>query len=409
MPERTNMPVRACQNADEMRAAFAPIWHHFGQNAPSDDVVKYFRGVMTPDRVYAAFEDDKAVAGSGAFAFDLTVPGGQVKAAGVTVVGVLPTHRRRGLMSAMMRAQIDAARARGEPVAVLWPSEDAIYGRFGFGMALQAAEIDMPREHAAPYAAVEPAGSLRLVPLAEAEPFVSAVYDQVARVTPGMFARNSAWWQDRVLNDAEWKRRGGGALQCVVLDIGGASAGYALYRINAWSERGSPTGHVFVVEAMGATPEATFAIWRFLIGIDLTARLKSVYLPVDHPLLLTVAHPRRLNFLVREGIWIRLIEVGAALSARRYSGEGAVVIELADAFCPWNAGRWRISDGRVEKTTAEADLACDASALACVYLGGFTFAELVRALRVKELREGGIGRADALFGTDRAPWCPELF
>lgn len=409
MAERSAIPVRACANAEEMRAAFAPIWHHFGQNAPSDDVVKYFRSIMTPDRVYAAFEHDKAVAGSGAFAFDLTVPGGQVKASGVTVVGVLPTHRRRGLMSAMMRAQIDAARARGEPVAVLWPSEDAIYGRFGFGMASQAAEIDMPREHAAPYAAIVPAGTLRLVPLAEAEPFVGAVYDSVARVTPGMFARTSAWWQDRVLNDADWKRRGGGALQCAVLHIDGVPAGYALYRINAWSERGSPTGHVFVVEAMGATDEATFAIWRFLIGIDLTARLKSVYLPVDHPLLLTLASPRRLNFLVREGIWIRLIDVGAALSERSFAGEGVVTIELKDEFCPWNAGRWRISGDGVEKTTAEADLACDASALACVYLGGFTFAELARALRVRELQAGGVAGADALFATDRAPWCPELF
>jgi predicted acetyltransferase len=409
MAERSAIPVRACANADEMRAAFAPIWHYFGQTAPSDDAVKHFRRVMTPDRVFAAFEGEKAVAGSGAFAFDLTVPGGQVKASGVTIVGVLPTHRRRGLMSAMMRAQIDAARERGEPVAVLWPSEDAIYGRFGFGMASQAAEIDLPREHAAPLAAIEPAGEARLVSLADAEPLVTAVYDQVARVTPGMFARDAAWWQDRVLNDMDWKRRGGGALQCAVLDIGGKPAAYALYRVNSWFERGSPTGHVSVVEAMGATPEATFSIWRYLIGIDLVARVKAIFLPVDHPLLLSLAHPRRLNFLVREGIWIRLIEVGTALSARRFAGEGAVAIELADAFCSWNAGRWRVSAGGVERTDAEADLACDASALACVYLGGFTFAELARALRVKELRAGGLARADALFRTDRAPWCPELF
>jgi predicted acetyltransferase len=403
------MAVRPCATADEMRAAFAPIWHYFGQSAPSDDAVKHFRRVMTPERVFAEFEGEKAVAGSGAFAFDLTVPGGRVKASGVTIVGVLPTHRRRGLMRAMLRAQIDAARARAEPVAVLWPSEDGIYGRFGFGMAAQAAEIDVPREHAAPFARIEVPGQARLVPLGEAEPLVAPIYEQVARATPGMFMRSAAWWQDRILTDTEWKRRGGGSLQCAVVEIGGQPAAYAFYRVNPWSERGSASGNVFVVEAMGASPQAMFAIWRYLLSIDLVARVKGSFLPVDHPLLLSVAQPRRLNFLVREGIWVRLIELGAALAARSYAGDDAVVIEVADEFCPWNAGRWRIGRGGVEKTSAAADLACEASALGCVYLGGFTFAALARALRVSELRGGALTRADALFRSDRAPWCPELF
>ena len=403
------MNVRPCTTAEEMRAAFAPIWHYFGQSAPSEDAVKHFRRVMTPDRVFAAFEGDKAVAGSGAFPFDLTVPGGQVKTSGITIVGVLPTHRRRGLMRAMMRSQIDAARGRHEPVAVLWPSEDGIYGRFGFGMAAQQAEIDMPREHAAPFAGIAVEAPARLVPLPEAEPLVSAVYERVARATPGMFVRAPAWWQDRVLTDNDWKRRGGGSLQCAVLDLDGAPAAYALYRVNSWFERGSTTGNVFVVEAMGASPAATFAIWRFLLGIDLTARVKGSFLPVDHPLVLSLAQPRRLNFLVREGIWVRLIDVGTALSARGYATGEAVVIDVADEFCPWNAGRWRIINGRAEKTTADADLACDVSSLGCVYLGGFAFAELARALRVKELNAGALARADAMFHTDRKPWCPELF
>jgi predicted acetyltransferase len=403
------MAVRPCTTPDEMRAAFAPIWHYFGQGIPSEDAVKHFRRVLTPERVFAEFEGETAVAGSSSFAFDLTVPGGQVKAAGVTTVGVLPTHRRRGLMRALMRAQIDAARARGEPLAVLWASEDGLYGRFGFGTASQAAEIDMPREHAAALAGIEAAGVARIVPLPDAEPLVAPIYANVARTTPGMYARTSAWWQDRILVDSDWKRRGGGSLQCAMVEIGGEPAAYAIYRVNPWFEQGNAKGNVFVVEAMGATPEATFAIWRYLLGIDLTARIKGSFLPVDHPLLLTLVQPRRLNFLVREGIWVRLIDVAAALSARTYATDEAVVIELADEFCPWNAGRWRVSRGGVEKTSAAADLACDASALGCAYLGGFTFAELARALRVRELRDGALMRADAMFATDRKPWCPELF
>ena len=403
------MAVRPCTSVEEMGAAMVPIWQYFGQAAPGDDALRHFRSVLPPERVYAEFEGERAVAGSGAFAFDLTVPGGTVKAAGVTIVGVLPTHRRRGLMSAMMRAQIDAARALGEPGAVLWPSEDGIYGRFGFGMASQAAEIDLPREHAASLVKLDAPGQVRLVPLAGAQPLLAPIYDAVARVTPGMFARTDAWWQDRILTENDWKRRGSGHLQCAVLDIDGAPAAYALYRVNAWFERGSPTGNVFVVEAMGATPEGTHAIWRFLLSLDLNARVKSVFMPVDHPLRLSLVQPRRLNFLVREGIWIRIIEAGAALSARTYAGDGEVVIELADEFCPWNAGRWRVSRGGVARTEAVADLSCDAATLGSIYLAGFTFAEHARALRVKGLRDGGIARADALFRSDRAPWCPELF
>ena len=326
------MQVRPCANADEMRAAFAPIWHYFGQNPPADDVVSRFERILPPERVHAAFEGDRAVAGSGVFAFDLTVPDGQVKAAGLTIVGVLPTHTRRGLLRAMMRSQIDAARARGEPVMVLWPSQDTLYGQFGCGMASMMAEIDLPREHAASYAASDTVGSVRLVPLIDAEPFVTPIYDRVARQTPGMFARSSAWWQDRVLADQEWKRRGGGALQCAVLDIGGAPSAYALYRVNATLEHGSGIGHTLVVEAMGVSPEATHAIWRFLFGIDWMARVKAHLLPVDHPLLLSAAEPRRLDLSPARG------HLGAA-DRCRHRARGALL-------CVGRCDRRR-GDGRI--------------------------------------------------------------
>jgi predicted acetyltransferase len=392
-----------------MPAALAPIWHYFGQNPPADDAIKHFRRVLPHERVHAGFDGDRIVAGAGSFAFDLMIPGGQVKAAGVTVTGVLPTHRRRGYLRALQRSLIDDARARGEPVAALWATEDTIYGQFGYGMASMEAEIDVPRDRTAPFARNSVRGETRLVQLGEAEPLLAPIYELVARTTPGMFTRSSEWWQDRVLNDMEWKRRGGGFLQCVVLEIGGNPAAYALYRMNAAFERGVQTGNIFVVEAMGDSPEATNAIWRFIFDIDWLARVKAIYLPLDHPLLLSLADPRRLNFLVREGLWVRLIDVGMALSARGYATDDAIVVEVADQFCPWNAGRWRISRGGAKRTPDQADLACDVASLGCVYLGGFTFAQLARSLRMTELRAGAIARADAMFRTDRAPWCPELF
>lgn len=403
------MLVRQCATAEEMHAAFAPIWHYFGQLPPDGDTLNHFARVLEPHRTVVGFDGDEIVAGGGAFPFDLTVPGGQVKAAGITVVGVLPSHRRRGYLRGMMRSMLDAARERGEPVAVLWATEDTIYGKFGYGMASVAAEIDLPRDHTRAFAHVDLPGQARLVRLEEAEPLVAPVYDYVARQTPGMFARTSAWWQDRLLTDHPWRRQGGGALRCAVWEMDGKPSAYAFYRVNQSFERGNSSGHVFVVEAVGDSPLATHAIWRFLFDIDWLARFKATFLPVDHPLLLSLANPRRLNFLVREGLWVRLIDLPAALSARGYATDDAVVIDVTDEFCPWNAGRWRVSRGGVEKTGAEPDLACDVRSLGCVYLGGFTFAQLARSLRVSELRAGAIVRADALFHSDRAPWCPEVF
>jgi len=403
------MEVRVCTSTEEMRAAFAPIWHYFGQLPPSEERIKQFARVLEPQRVHAGLDGDSIVSGAGSFPFDLTVPGGNVKAAGVTVVGVLPTHRRRGYLGAMMRALVDAAHARGEPVAVLWATEDPIYGRFGYGMASMSAEIDLPREHTAMIAPLDLVAETRLVSLAEAEPLVAPIYDHVARATPGMFARTPAWWQARVLTDPDWRRGNAGYLRCAVLEIGGKPSAYALYRVNQTLERGSSTGNLSVVEATGDSPQALQAIWRFLFGIDWLARVKAVFLPLDHPLLLWLKAPRRLNFLVREGLWVRLIDLAAALRARGYATDDAIVIDVTDQFCPWNAGRWRISGAGVEKTESPADLACDVASLGSVYLGGFTFTELARALRVKELRDGALARADALFHSDRKPWCPEVF
>jgi predicted acetyltransferase len=403
------MQVRPCVDIDEMRAAFAPIWHYFGQNPPSEDGVKHFTRVLPHERVHAGFDGERIVAGAAAFPFDLTIPGGLVKAAGITVTGVFPTHRRRGYLRALQHSLIGDARVRGEPVAVLWATEDTIYGHFGYGMASMSAEIDVPRDRTKPFESVVSPGPTRLVPLDEAVPLVAPIYDQVARCTPGMFVRTPEWWQDRVLNDMEWKRRGGGFMQCVVLEVDGTPAAYALYRMNAFFEHGLQNGNIFVVEAMGASPEATNAIWRYLLDIDWFARVRANLLPLDHPLLLSLADPRRLNFLVREGLWVRLVDVGRALSARGYATADAIVVEVTDEFCPWNAARWRISRGGAKRTTDEADLACDVASLGCVYLGGFTFAQLARSLRMRELRAGAIARADAMFRSDRAPWCPEIF
>ncbi len=163
------------------------------------------------------------------------------------------------------------------------------------------------------------------------------------------------------------------------------------------------------MEAVAPTPEATRELWRWLLDFDWTAVVEADLLPLDHPLFLLLAEPRRMKFALNDGVWVRLVDVGAALSARSYRGDDEIVLEVADAFLPDNAGRWRVSAGGVQRTDAAADLALDVTGLGSVYLGGFGFRELVRASRARELAEGAAERADRLFGSHALPWCPEIF
>jgi predicted acetyltransferase len=401
--------VRPCASLPELRSAVAPIWQYFGLSVPTDDQFDRVARVLPPERMDAAWENGRVVGGAGALPFTLTIPGARIPAAGVTAVAGLPTHRRRGILTALMRAPLDACRQRGEAVAYLWATEDTIYGRFGYGVASFTAEIDLARERSAFHASFEPAGATRIVPLAEAEALVAPVYERVAATTAGMFTRTSEWWRARSLADPHWRRRGGGEMQCVVVESGRRATAYALYRLNVAFDRGVQTGAVEVIEAMGDSPDATRTLWRFLLDIDWMARVRAALLPVDHPLLLLAAEPRRLRLSVRDGLWVRLVDVEAALSRRAYATQDAIVVDVRDAFCPWNEGRVRIGADGVTRTSQPSDLACEVTSLGSVYLGGFTWAQLAQAGRVDELRDGAIRRADGLFRTAHAPWCPEIF
>jgi predicted acetyltransferase len=209
-----------------------------------------------------------------------------------------------------------------------------------------------------------------------------------------MFGRSADWWEIQLISDPEWRRRGRGEMQRAVLELDAEPAGYARYRMNPAFEYGSSTGVLEVIEALGTVPQAVAEIWRFLLDVDWMERVKSALLPIDHPLFLLLAEPRRMRFTVSDAPWVRLVDVEAALAARSYRGAEAVVLDVRDEFCPWNAGRWRVSADGVAKVDAPAALALDVSAVGSVYLGGFTFAELSRAGKLEELVDGrACGRA----------------
>jgi len=398
--------VRTSRDRDEFSRALYGIWQYFSA-PPSDEQLDRWLSWVGLERMHAALDDGEIVGGAGSISFELSVPGGSLPCAGVTVVGVYPTHRRRGVMRELMRAQLDDAHARAEPLAALWASEETIYGRFGFGMASWVGEIELRRESSGFARPVERRGSVRFVEPDEAAQLFPPLWEALRAQRPGMFSRTPDWWKTRSLRTPDEEKAK--PRRYAVVEADGEVWAYAIYKVDPGFEAGVSTSTLEVVEAIGADPQATAELWRFLLDIDLTATMKVRLVPPDHPLFVLLANPRRARYRMGDGVWIRLVDVGTALSGRAYLGGGSVVIDLRDEFCPWNAGRWRVGDGRSERTNEAAELALDADALGAAYLGAISFAQLRDGLRVEELVEGAVTRADAIFGWRPMPWCPEIF
>jgi predicted acetyltransferase len=396
--------VQPAAGPEEVGAALTPIWHYFGRR-PDPEEVEKLGTILPAGRVLAAREDGEVVGGAGAYPFDTTVPGGaQVPTAGVMAVGVLPTHRRRGALAALMKRQLADAHERGEPLATLFAAEGAIYPRFGYGLAALAGDIELPKSDARLWQE-EPLGRARLLDSEdELLDVLPGIYDRIQAETTGMWTRSRDWWKVRRLAE----RPGRGALMAAVIELDGRPEAYALYRLDFGVRHMVTETRLDVLEALAVSPDGLAAIWRFLLAIDWVARIDAYWLPLDHPLFLWLREARRLRFSVMEGLWVRLVDVGAALAARGLR-DGEIVLDVRDEFCPWNQSRWRVANGSAERTTAPAGLALDASALASTYLGGFTFEQLRWAGRLEELEPGAVERADELFRTARQPWAPELF
>ncbi len=403
-------PIRTA-TAETMEAFAAPLNLAFAETPdPGDEEHRLWE----PERIIAAFDGDQPVATTGAITFRLSVPGGEAAAAGVTLVGVSPSHRRRGILRSMMRHQLDDVRARGEPLAILWASEGAIYQRFGYGLATLSGSFEIARDRAA-FARPAPAmGTVRLVDREAALGIFPTLYDLVRSETPGMVARSEAWWRWATLHDTDQARSANGMKFFAVYEADGAVEGTAIYRVKPdWDERG-PKGRLFAIEVIASTPRATRDLWSWLLDVDLVTLVSGVRAPVPHPLQLLLAEPRRLGFTVGDALWLRVVDIPAALAARTYGRAGELVLEIRDPFCPWNAGRWRlvageVGRGTVEPSTAPADLTLDAADLAAAYLGTFRFSDLAQVGRVGEGTAGALRRADELFAVTRAPWCSTMF
>jgi predicted acetyltransferase len=402
-----------------LRQAEWNVWYDnliraFGGVPESSEEREMFDALTDYDRSLGFWDGDQCVGTAGAFVFRLTVPGGaSVPTAGVTMVSVAATHRRRGVLTAMMRRQLDDIRSWGEPLAALTASEPEIYGRFGYGIGtLQLnAEIDTARVKLS-----VPPGTddvrLRYAAPGDVLDACEAVYARVVPTRPGMLARQPGWERIGTL-DPETERHGASPLQCVVAERDGEVVGYARYRVTpGWG----PSGHdgtISLEDLEGVDVPVHGALWRFLFGLDLTTKVRTRGRPLDEGWQHMVSDIRRCNLRVKDSLHLRLVDVGAALEARTYQAPVDVVFEVEDAFCPWNEGRWRLTGdakGAVCVRTEEAaDLALSVRELGSAYLGGTSLTSLAGAGLVRELRQGALVEASVGFGSAVAPWLPHGF
>lgn len=404
---------------DELEAFMLPVWRGFGDSGSDAATVEDERALWEPERSIGAQDGDEWVGGAGAFTMDLSLPGGAVvPAAGVTMVGVAATHRRRGVLTELMRRQLDDVATGSEPVAILTASEALIYSRFGYGVATRGARlrIDAARGGFRPEVAAAP-GRLRQITVDRARELLPDAYERIRARRPGSVARTAAWWETHVFLDRPARRAGGGAVMVLVHeDEAGGVDGWVVYRaIEAWWPDRLPAS-TLRVEGMEAHDDAVhLALWRGLLDHDLYGEVDVLHAPVDDPLGLALVDPRRLrSSALSDWLWLRILDVPGALAPRQWGGGGSVVLEVIDGFRPASGGRFRVEadvdgTGTVVPTSDPPGITLGAEELAMVALGGVAPSALARVGRLAEDRSGALVAADTLFRTDVAPHCAAMF
>jgi predicted acetyltransferase len=365
-------------------------------------------------RCLVALDDGKVVGSTRCFATDLTTPGGSVPAAAVSSVGVLPTHRRRGHLTRLMARQLGDTAARGEKVAMLVSAEWPIYGRYGYGVATEACMVDL--DLLAASFLRPPTGTAELVGPKGYREAIADIYPRAAAATPGHMS-----WGDRFLEvwsgereawdgHAELQRK---ARRVVWSDDDGNPQGAVTYTVKEDWVDNRPRATAVVEQFTGATPEAETELYRYLTAIDWASRAEVHMRPVDDPVPLTLANGRAAVLTRRsDHIWVRVLDVPGALSARSYACEGSLVVEVVDP-AGYAGGRFALEGGPEGGTCLPTDLSPDVTVpvgvLGATYLGGQSWARLAAAGLVDEHTPGAVAQATTLFSTPRAPYCSTPF
>ncbi len=385
----------------------------FGQE-PEPESLKADRLVAELDRAVLAWDGDQPVGSIGVYSLDLSVPGGSVKTAGVTWVGVVPTHRRRGVMSALMNDRHQAIYdAQQEPVAALWASQAPIYQRYGYGVASRRLSAKIERRHSAmSRAPTDSSLRLRMVEPAEDAELTQPIYDCVREQRPGMPAMNTNWhtW---CVQDVKADRDGASKLSTLVVESAQGPLGYARYAVkHAW-DQGYADGSVQIRQLVASTPAAGAALWRHLFSLDLFERVVGWNLPSDGPIQTWLDEPRHAQNQLYDSLYVRLIRVDQALQQRTYSADLDVVIDVTDPGAAWNTGRWQLLGGAegasCTRSTRSADVSLDVSALGAIYLGSTSLHELFAAGWVDEHTAGSVQKISQAFSHSPAAFSPFVF
>jgi predicted acetyltransferase len=382
---------------------------------PSGEEIAWMARLVDLQRSVAVHDKDQLVATAATAHFELTVPGGdQVPAAGLTEVAVLPTHRRRGLGRWIVTHHLADARNRGELVSVLMATEGAIYGRLGYGVGTMRADWHLPRAGAALRRATPQAGHPRIVPPEEAAKLLPVMFEAHRRVQHGQLDRSRTWWEAYFAQPAVVYKGGPGQLQHVVYETDAGAEGYAAYRFQAEWDVSVANHVVTIVELVTLSDAAADGLLRFLAAIDLSTRMVLLGRTVDDPVRWQLTDPRRLRPRdIRDFLWVRLLDVPAALGVRRYGTDGVLVLEVVDDADFPHGGRFRLegspAGAACVPTQAAADLTIEIGDLASCYLGAVGFANLTRAGRVDEHTSGALARAELMFRTPVDPWCSTQF
>jgi predicted acetyltransferase len=378
---------------------------------PDDERERLFRFLRSTHR-YGAYDAGDLVGCAAALDFEVSIPGGSLPCAGLTWVAVLPTHRRRGALTALMDALLaDAARAG--PLAALWASEGAIYGRYGFGVATFAQGFEFDAR--APLVLrVEPdPRPLRLIELDAAPGVLASTHARERTRRAGLMTRSPEYWREVVLHTGpEHADLGLTEARVVVLGDRANPAGYAIYRVRGQQELGDDDtpGRVDVAEVVADTPAVAAALWRYLASIDLIESVRAENRPADDPPILLAADAYGVRLKERwPAAWLRILDVPAALAARSWATDVAMSVAVRDDRFPANAGTWRIVPGACDWTDAAPDLELDVRDLGSAYLGGVPLGALHAAGLVLEHTTGAVAALDAALRTPLAPFTPDDF
>ena len=381
-----------------------------GDMTEEDDADDRFRELFPLETSIAAFDGDRVVATFGSFDFDVTVPGGTLPMAGTTIVTVQPTHRRQGVLTKMMGMHLEQAIERGQPIAGLWASETAIYGRFGYGPATHALDLTVPTDRV-----TIPEGpasdSVRLIDADDAFDILPGIYDEVRRSTPGMLSRSEAWWKHRRLRDPEHWREGASSRRIAVASRGDRPVGYVSYRQKEKWDGMLPNGSVEVMEVIATDDDARRSLWHYLATIDLFPNVHWWNTPGDYPLLVEVDNPRRVTVKPFDTLWLRILDVPKALSARTYEADGSIRMRILDDYLGRGGTVQLTISGGVAtciETTEDADVTMSIADLGSLYFGRPGASAMWHAGSI-EGTQASVRTLDRLFRTAELPFCSEVF